>query len=109
MLKRLVRKAGKLLKTIVPKLNLVLIMLAIPSAQVLAASTITEKFKTLYGLVSTLVTGVGSVMLLWFVFEFGVSMSSGEPGGQGRALKGIAGGIFMLIAASVAQALGAVN
>ena len=74
---------------------------------VLASGNIDGKFSQLYSMLEALVTGIGSVMLLWYAFEFGVSMASGEPGGQSRALKGIAGGIFMLVTSAVAKAMGA--
>ena len=81
--------------------------LAMYPVPVLASGDINSKFSQLYTMLEALVQGIGSVMLLWFAFEFGVSMSSGEPGGQSRALKGIAGGIFMLIASVIAKAMGA--
>ena len=89
------------------------LMLAILLPEVVTIATpvyaegLESKFNQLYVMLEAMVNGIGSVMLLWFAFEFGVSMASGEPGGQSRALKGIAGGIFILVASTAAKVMGA--
>ena len=101
------KRAAKLRSMCLPLYLFFAIQLVISPTPVLASGNLNQKFSQLYSMLEALVKGIGSVMLLWFAFEFGVSMSSGEPGGQSRALKGIAGGIFMLVASAVAKAMGA--
>ena len=68
---------------------------------VLAAETdgntvIKTGFNTIYGLIAAIVSSIGSLYLLWGVFEWAQSMNS-QDGAQSMAFKRIAGGLVAVI------------
>ena len=75
------------------------------SANVLAASVVTSKMNQFFDIVAALVSAVGAVMLLWGVFEFGVSMGDNQGTMQAGALKRVGGGLVMIIAPQIVAAL----
>lgn len=62
------------------------------------AATITSSFNTLFGIVSALVSAIGSIILLWGIFEWGVSLQSQDGVTQSSAFKRIGGGLVMVLA-----------
>lgn len=68
---------------------------------VLAAETgtavIQTGFNTIYGLVAAIVSSIGSLYLLWGVFEWAQSMNMQDGGAQSMAFKRIAGGLVAVI------------
>lgn len=68
---------------------------------VLAAETGTDViqtgFNTIYGLVAAIVSSIGSLYLLWGVFEWAQSMNMQDGGAQSMAFKRIAGGLVAVI------------
>lgn len=54
-------------------------------------------FNTIYGLIAAIVSSIGSLYLLWGVFEWAQSMNSQDGGAQSMAFKRIAGGLVAVI------------
>ena len=54
-------------------------------------------FNTIYGLVAAIVSSIGSLYLLWGVFEWAQSMNMQDGGAQSMAFKRIAGGLVAVI------------
>lgn len=69
-------------------------------------SDIKTKFGTLFNLLATVIQAFGALVLLWNAFEFGTSIQAQEPTAVNRSLKGIGGGLFMLLAPAIVNSLG---
>ena len=54
-------------------------------------------FNTIYGLIAAIVSSIGSLYLLWGVFEWAQSMNMQDGGAQSMAFKRIAGGLVDVI------------
>lgn len=54
-------------------------------------------FNTIYGLIAAIVSSIGSLYLLWGVFEWAQSMNMQDGGAQSMAFKRIAGGLVAVI------------
>lgn len=54
-------------------------------------------FNTIYGLVAAIVSSIGSLFLLWGVFEWAQAMNVQDGGAQSMAFKRIAGGLVAVI------------
>ena len=54
-------------------------------------------FNTIYGLIAAIVSSIGSLYLLWGVFEWAQSMNMQDGGAQSMAFKRIAGGLVSVI------------
>lgn len=61
-------------------------------------SAVTAKFDTLQDIVSSIISSIGTIVVLWGIFEFGNSMQTQEGGAQSQAMKRIGGGLVMVIA-----------
>ena len=60
---------------------------------------------TINNILKNTVQGIGSILLLYYLFDFGSSLHAGENGSLYRSLRGIAGGILFLIAPAVISVL----
>lgn len=69
-----------------------------PSAPSGASSTITSGFNNLLDIVKSLVSSIGTIVLLWGFFEWGTSMQSQDGVMQSSAFKRIGGGLVMVLA-----------
>lgn len=69
-----------------------------PPAQSGASSTITSGFNNLLDIVKSLVSSIGTIVLLWGFFEWGTSMQSQDGVMQSSAFKRIGGGLVMVLA-----------
>ena len=54
-------------------------------------------FNTIYSLVAAIVSSIGSLYLLWGVFEWAQTMNMQDGGAQSMAFKRIAGGLVAVI------------
>lgn len=63
-----------------------------------AESIINSGFDNLKSIVSAIVTAVGAIILLWGLFEWGVSFQSTDGVQQSNSFKRIGGGIVMVLA-----------
>lgn len=104
-------KAGKILSAfMVAALVFVFIFGVIPPEITLAAGTdgaatsgaaggtITSGFTNLLDIVKSLVSSIGTIVLLWGFFEWGTSMQSQDGVMQSSAFKRIGGGLVMVLA-----------
>lgn len=69
--------------------------------QVFAATgdeIIKNGFDTIYSLIAAIVSSIGSLYLLWGVFEWGQSMNMQDGGAQSMAFKRVAAGLVTTIA-----------
>ena len=69
--------------------------------QVFAATgdeIIKNGFNTIYSLIAAIVSSIGSLYLLWGVFEWGQSMNMQDGGAQSMAFKRVAAGLVTTIA-----------
>lgn len=63
---------------------------------VYATAQITSGLDVLKEIIITVITGIGALIVLWGIFEFGQSLQSHDPSQQTLAFKRIAGGIAMI-------------
>lgn len=62
------------------------------------ANVITTSFATLIAIVTALISSFGSLVLLWGIMEWGISMQSQDGTMQSMAFKRIGGGLVMVLA-----------
>ena len=62
------------------------------------ASVIQSGFSTLLDIVKALVSAIGTIVLLWGLFEWGTSLQSPNGAEQSSAFKRIGGGLVMILA-----------
>lgn len=65
------------------------------------ATVVTNNFKSFYDIVAALASAVGSILLLWNVVEWGITLNSQEGMMQARAFKGIGGALVMILAPQI--------
>ena len=63
-----------------------------------AGGTIASGFTNLLDIVKSLVSSIGTIVLLWGFFEWGTSMQSQDGVMQSSAFKRIGGGLVMVLA-----------
>ena len=90
------------LKKAVPAVITAVIMLAVMAVPVFAdgdgAAVIQTGFATLLDIVKALVSAIGTIVLLWGLFEWGTSLQSPNGAEQSSAFKRIGGGLVMILA-----------
>lgn len=64
-------------------------------------STVTAKFDTLKDLVASIVSGIGVIISLWGISEFGMAMQGNDGMMQSHSFKRIAGGLIMVLAPQI--------
>ena len=62
------------------------------------ATVIQNGFATLLDIVKALVSAIGTIVLLWGLFEWGTSLQSPNGAEQSSAFKRIGGGLVMILA-----------
>ena len=62
------------------------------------AAVIENGFATLLDIVKALVSAIGTIVLLWGLFEWGTSLQSPNGAEQSSAFKRIGGGLVMILA-----------
>ena len=62
------------------------------------AAVIQNGFATLLDIVKALVSAIGTIVLLWGLFEWGTSLQSPNGAEQSSAFKRIGGGLVMILA-----------
>ena len=62
------------------------------------AAVIQSGFVTLLDIVKALVSAIGTIVLLWGLFEWGTSLQSPNGAEQASAFKRIGGGLVMILA-----------
>ena len=79
-----------------------MLMLALMAVPVFAAgegaAVIETGFATLLDIVKALVSAIGTIVLLWGLFEWGTSLQSPNGAEQSSAFKRIGGGLVMILA-----------
>ncbi len=65
------------------------------------AGVVTSNFRSFYDIVAALASAVGSILLLWNVVEWGITLNSQEGMMQARAFKGIGGALVMILAPQI--------
>ena len=63
----------------------------------------------LYNIMMTIAQGIGAFLLLWNGLNFGQSLAAHEPTATSNALKGIAGGIVVMMIGTIVGAFGVSN
>ena len=78
---------------------LMLVLMAVPVfAAGEGAAVIENGFATLLDIVKALVSAIGTIVLLWGLFEWGTSLQSPNGAEQSSAFKRIGGGLVMILA-----------
>lgn len=67
------------------------------AAETTGEAVIQAGFNTIYSLVAAIVSSIGSLFLLWGVFEWAQAMNVQDGGAQSMAFKRIAGGLVAVI------------
>ena len=80
---------------------LLAIMTACPAFAGEGAGVVTSNFRSFYDIVAALASAVGSILLLWNVVEWGITLNSQEGMMQARAFKGIGGALVMILAPQI--------
>lgn len=62
-----------------------------------ADTIITNAFNSIYNIVAAIISSIGSLILLWGVFEWSQSMSMQDGGAQAMAFKRIASGVVSIL------------
>lgn len=62
-----------------------------------ADTIITTAFDSIYDIVAAIISSIGSLILLWGVFEWSQSMSMQDGGAQAMAFKRIASGVVSIL------------
>lgn len=78
--------------------GLMCMTLAIPVFAASGADVIQNGFATLLDIVKALVSAIGTIVLLWGLFEWGTSLQSPDGVQQSTAFKRIGGGLVMVLA-----------
>ncbi len=85
--------------------GMIMIMTVVSAINVFAtsggASVVTENFRMFYDIVAALAGAIGSILLLWNVVEWGITMNSQEGMMQAKAFKGIGGALVMILAPQI--------
>lgn len=63
-----------------------------------ANGIITAQFDTLLGIVTAIISSIGTIVTLWGISEWGIAFQSQDGTAQAHAFKRIAGGLVMLLA-----------
>lgn len=90
------RKAARIATTLAICL-LFVAMFAMP-VMADAESIINNGFDNLMSIVEAIITAIGTILLLWGLFEWGTAMQSPDGVQQSNAFKRIGGGIVMILA-----------
>lgn len=61
------------------------------------ADVITNGFNVIYDIIAAVVSAIGTILLLWGVFEWAQSMSVQDGGTQNLAFKRIGGGLIAIL------------
>ena len=81
---------------------LIIIRLSLPvMAGEGGAGVVTSNFRSFYDIVAALASAVGSILLLWNVVEWGLTLNSQEGMRQAWAFKGIGGALVMILAPQI--------
>lgn len=85
------------------------VLFALPTLAAPAADpTISNALSNLVGLVMGAVTAIGTLLVLWGIAEWGISMNGGGGVEMANSWKRIAGGIVLVIAPQILDILTAV-
>lgn len=68
------------------------------NAATTGANVITQGFSGLLDIVTALISAIGTIILLWGFFEWGISLQSQDGVMQSAAFKRIGGGLVMILA-----------
>lgn len=95
-LKEMSKRAGKILlmTTILVTASTIPVFAAGPAT---GADTITNGFVSLNDIVKSFVSSIGTLIVLWGLFEWGNAMQSNDGTMQSMAFKRIGGGIVMTL------------
>lgn len=92
----------RFLKKTVPAVIIAAVMMTmftVPTFASSAGATVIENgFATLLDIVKALVSAIGTIVLLWGLFEWGTSLQSPNGAEQSSAFKRIGGGLVMILA-----------
>lgn len=84
---------------------MLLVSTLIMSTPVFASSAVEGKFTGFKDIVVSFVTGIGLIITLWGIFEFGNAMQTQEGGATSQAMKRVGGGLVMIIAPEILNAM----
>ena len=85
------------------------LLVVVEPAYASAVREIKNKFGILYNIMMTIAQGIGAFLLLWNGLNFGQSLAAHEPTATSNALKGIAGGIVVMMIGTIVGAFGVSN
>lgn len=71
------------------------------SATEAGQGVIKSNFKNIWDIVTTIISSIGSLVLLWGFFEFGISLNSSDGTAQSNAFKKIGGGLICVLAPQI--------
>ena len=79
--------------------EVIIMQLSVPVFAASAGATVIQNgFSTLLDIVKALVSAIGTIVLLWGLFEWGTSLQSPNGAEQSSAFKRIGGGLVMILA-----------
>lgn len=60
-------------------------------------TVIQEGFDLIYGIIAAIVSSIGSLLLLWGLFEWGTALNTQDGGAQSAAFKRVASGVITVL------------
>ena len=73
----------------------------IPVCAATDTSAVTTQFDKLQTLVASIVSGIGTIIALWAISEFGLALQGNEGGMQAHSFKRIGGALIMVLAPQI--------
>lgn len=70
-----------------------------------SAGSITSSFNNLKEVVTSIISGIGTIITLWGISEWGLSYQGSDGMSQAQGFKRIAGGLVMLLAPQILEML----
>lgn len=70
-----------------------------------SAGSITSSFDNLKEVVTSIISGIGTIITLWGISEWGLSYQGSDGMSQAQGFKRIAGGLVMLLAPQILEML----
>lgn len=99
----MVKKSNKIKVLLIFTVYMVLSLQTMVMAAESGTTAISAPLGTLLTIVTDLVTGIGSIITLYGIFEFGNAQQSQDGAGKSFAIQRISGGLIMVVAPQLLQ------
>lgn len=103
MIRKMIRKIDSMKAKTAAEAGMILamIMMAFPMNVFAAGEEVVAGINSLEGLLANIVTAIGTIIILWGIFELGTAQQSHDPAQTPLAIKRITGGLIMFFAPQI--------